>query len=554
MKRSVKEIILRLLIMTVGLFIANSGISMFIASELGSDPFNVFVQGLFRTIQKTGAMPWLTHGNVFTAVCLLLIVIYLIVDRRYVKIGTILCMLVGGMILDFWNPILTPIVSSTAPMPARLAAIVIGCVLTAIGMSVVIKSDAGTGPNDLVAVIISDKLHKKFSIIRICVDVTFVVVGFLLGGTFGVGTIVAAFLIGPVAGFFMPKIEKLVNVIVGKLIPQSREKMIRLKNRNGMEVDILTYGATVQAIRFADGRDVVLGYDDLDGYKKGESYFGATVGRTAGLLSKARFELNGKTYELYKNSGEECLHGGKEGFNAKIFDVVNTSDNSVELHYLSPDMEEGYPGNLDLTVTYKLDDDNALWIGHKAVSDKDTIINITNHSYFNLDGQESDSILDHYLMIDADGYCPTVSDGTAKGYVESVDGTPMDFRTPIQVGARVNDDFEQIHVFGGYDHSYALNQGSFVDGKPVKPCIVVENADRTHRMEVFTDYPGVQFYAGNSLGDGDIGKNGKKFTYRQALCLETQFFSDAASNPEFPSIVLKAGEKYEHTTVYRFNK
>lgn len=320
-----------------------------------------------------------------------------------------------------------------------------------------------------------------------------------------------------------------------------------------MEVDILTYGATVQSIRFADGRDVVLGYDDLDSYKKGESYFGATVGRTAGLLSKARFELNGKTYELYKNSGEDCLHGGKEGFNAKVFDVISTTDNSVELHYLSPDMEEGYPGNLNLTVTYKLDDDNALWIGHKAVSDKDTIINITNHSYFNLDGQESDSVLDHYLMIDADGYCPTVSDGTAKGYVESVEGTPMDFRTPMQVGARINDDFEQVHVFGGYDHSYALNPGSFEAGKPVRPCIVLENADSTHRMEVFTDYPGVQFYAGNSLGDGDIGKNGKKFTYRQALCLETQYLSDAAGNPEFPSIVLKAGEKYEHTTVYRFN-
>ncbi|MDO4938729.1 MAG: YitT family protein [Lachnospiraceae bacterium] len=224
MKRSVKEVVLRLIIMTVGLFIANSGISMFIASELGSDPFNVFVQGLFRTLQKVITAPWLTHGRVFTAVCLLLIIIYLFVDRTYVKIGTVLCMLVGGTILDFWNPILTPLISSTAPMPARLVAIVIGCILTAIGMSVVIKSDAGTGPNDLVAVIISDKTHKKFSVVRVIVDVAFVVIGFLLGGTFGIGTIVAAFLIGPVAGFFMPKIEKLVEKIVGKLIPESKKE------------------------------------------------------------------------------------------------------------------------------------------------------------------------------------------------------------------------------------------------------------------------------------------------------------------------------------------
>ena len=554
MKRSVREVILRLLIMTVGLFVANSGISLFIASELGSDPFNVFVQGLFRTIEKTGVLPGLTHGTVFTVVCLLLIVIFLIVDRSYVKIGTVLCMLVGGMILDFWNPILTPLVSSAAALPARLAAIVIGCVLTACGMSIVIKSDAGTGPNDLVAVVISDKIHKKFSIVRICVDVAFVVIGYILGGTFGVGTIVAAFLIGPVAGFFLPRIEKLVNIIVGKLIPESRLKMIKLKNKNGMEVDILTYGATVQAIRFVDGRDVVLGYDDIEGYKKGESYFGATVGRTAGLLAGAEFELDGKKYQLYKNSGEECLHGGREGFSAKIFDVLESTDSSVKLHYLSPDMEEGYPGNLDLTVTYRIDDDNALWMHHEAVSDRNTIVNITNHSYFNLDGQDSDSVLGHYLMIDADSYCPTKPDGTAIGRIDSVEGTPMDFRMPTQVGARINDDFEQVQVFGGYDHSYGLNPGSFADGKPVKPCIVLENADRSHRMEVFTDYPGVQFYAGNSLGDGDTGKNGKAFTYRQALCLETQFYSDAMKNPEFPSIVLKAGEKYDHTTVYRFNK
>ncbi|MDO4938730.1 MAG: aldose epimerase family protein [Lachnospiraceae bacterium] len=327
---------------------------------------------------------------------------------------------------------------------------------------------------------------------------------------------------------------------------------ITLKNKNGMQVDILRYGATIQAIRFPDGRDVVLGYDDPESYKKGESYFGATVGRTAGLLYRAQFTLNGKTYHLYKNAGEECLHGGKEGFNAKIFEVLSQDDRSVRLHYLSPDMEEGYPGNLDLTVTYTLDDDNALWIGHDAVCDQDTIINITNHSYFNLDGQESDSILDHYLMIDADGYCPTDADGTARGTIDDVTGTPMDFRTPMTIGSRINDDFEQVHIFGGYDHSYALNPGSLVDGKPVKPCIVVENADRSHRLEVFTDYPGVQFYAGNSLGDGDIGKNGKKFTYRQALCLETQYYSDAMHNPAFPSIVLKAGERYGHTTVYRF--
>ena len=555
MKRSLKEIIVRLLILTVGLFIANSGIAVLIATDLGADPFDVFVQGLFRTIDKFGIIPGLTHGKVFTVLCLLLILIYLIVDKTYIKIGTVFCMLVGGAILDFWNPIISPIVSSSAPMAIRILAVVIGCIFTACGMSIVIKSDAGTGPNDLVAVIISDKLKKKFSIVRVIVDVTFVVIGFLLGGTFNIGTIISALIIGPIAGFIMPKVEKPINSIIEKTTGAKAVKLetIDLKNKNGMTVSILQYGATVQAIRFPDGRDVVLGYDDLESYKKGESYFGATVGRTAGLVANAEFTLNGETYKLAKNAGEHCLHGGVKGFNSKVFDIKNVTENSVDLHYLSPDMEENYPGNLDLTVSYKLDDDNALWIHYDAVSDKDTLVNLTNHSYFNLDGQDSNTIHDHYLMMDSDRYCIIQEDGTATGEIASVDGTPMDFRTPKKVGADIDGDFRQVQVFGGYDHSYELNPGSIVNGQLVKPCMVVENGDRTHRLEVFTDYPGVQFYAGNSLGDGDIGKNGKKFVHRQALCLETQYFSDAPSNPNFPSIVLEAGKRYEHTTVYRFN-
>lgn len=218
MKRSIKEIIVRLLIMTIGLIVAHLGVSLFISSNLGTDPFNVFVQGIYRTVLKMGAPQWLTHGTVFTVVCFVIIIVLLIVDKSYIKIGTIACLFLGGPILDVWNLILAPLVNADASMVIRIVAIVVGCIFMACGMSIVIKSDAGTGPNDLVALVISDKSKKKFSIIRICVDVFFVVVGFLLGGTFGIGTIACAFLIGPVAGFFLPRVERIVNNIMEKTV------------------------------------------------------------------------------------------------------------------------------------------------------------------------------------------------------------------------------------------------------------------------------------------------------------------------------------------------
>lgn len=215
MKRTGREWALRILILMVGLTIAHLGVTLFLLSELGSDPFNVLIQGLFRTLSGLVNSPLLTHGRVHIAVCLLIILVLLIVDRSYVKIGTVLCMIFGGPIIDFFNMLLAPLSISQRSMAVRIPVLVLGCFILAYGMTIVIKSDAGTGPNDLVAIVISDKTHRKFSVIRILVDVCFVVAGYLLGGTVGLGTVICAFLVGPVAGLFLPVNERIINRIIG---------------------------------------------------------------------------------------------------------------------------------------------------------------------------------------------------------------------------------------------------------------------------------------------------------------------------------------------------
>ena len=213
--RSVREWLIRIVILMIGLTIAHFGVTLFLIAELGSDPFNVLIQGLFRTF--SGSWAFLTHGRVHIGICLLIILVLLLTDRRYVKIGTVLCMICGGPIIDLFTALLTPLSVQSWPLPARVAVLALGCVILAYGMTIVIKSDAGTGPNDLVAVVISDKLRKKFSVVRILVDVCFVAAGWLLGGTVGIGTVICAFLVGPVAGLFLPVNERLVNRVVGKL-------------------------------------------------------------------------------------------------------------------------------------------------------------------------------------------------------------------------------------------------------------------------------------------------------------------------------------------------
>ena len=213
--RSVREWVIRIIILMVGLTSAHLGVTLFLLTELGSDPFNVLIQGLFRSLSSASGWAFLTHGRVHIAVCFLIILVLLVVDRSYVKIGTVLCMICGGPIIDFFSALLSPLAIAERGMPVRVITLVLGCVILAYGMTIVIKSDAGTGPNDLVAIVISDKLQRKFSIVRVVVDVCFVVVGFLTGGVFGIGTIICAFLVGPVAGVFLPLNERLVNRIVG---------------------------------------------------------------------------------------------------------------------------------------------------------------------------------------------------------------------------------------------------------------------------------------------------------------------------------------------------
>ena len=215
MKRTGREWALRILILMVGLTIAHLGVTLFLLSELGSDPFNVLIQGLFRTLSRYVHSPLLTHGRVHIAVCLLIILVLLIVDRSYVKIGTVLCMIFGGPIIDFFNMLLAPLSISQRSMAVRIPVLVLGCFILAYGMTIVIKSDAGTGPNDLVAIVISDKTHRRFSVVRILVDVCFVAAGYLLGGTVGLGTVIGAFLVGPVAGLFLPVNERIINRIIG---------------------------------------------------------------------------------------------------------------------------------------------------------------------------------------------------------------------------------------------------------------------------------------------------------------------------------------------------
>ena len=337
----------------------------------------------------------------------------------------------------------------------------------------------------------------------------------------------------------------------GKISDGRSAHLYTLVNANGMKVDITDIGAAIRSIRIPDENgdkvDVVLGYDEALPYETGDKFFGATVGRFAGQVKDACFTMNGETYKLPKNDGPNCLHGGDHGFKTRLFDVEVIDDSSVKCTYVSPDLEEGFPGNLKLEVVYKLNDSNGIEIHYNAVSDKDTILNITNHSYFNLDGSEN--VLDHYLTIDADRFTPDNSDGMPYGDIFDVEGTPMDFRQPHTVGERMEADYEQVHIFHGYDHNFCLNAPLSLE----KAKVILENPTRTRRLEVYTDYPGVQLYTGNFLGrDNDKGKGNKPFSLRQALCLETQMWPNAYGNEAFPNVVIKKGEHYKHNTEYRF--
>jgi aldose 1-epimerase len=339
-----------------------------------------------------------------------------------------------------------------------------------------------------------------------------------------------------------------------KRIDGKNTELCVLTNRSGAEVAVTNYGAKIVSIMVPDKNgewvDVVTGFDSIEEYLKPiEPYFGAVCGRYGNRIAKGRFEIDGNVYDkLPINNGPNNLHGGIAGFNAVIWDIVRKDNRTVELMYTSTDGEEGFPGTLQTTVIYSLTDYNEVVISYHAITDKPTVINLTNHSYFNLSGAGDPYIGDHTLTINADYYLPTDNTAIPYGPKERVEGTPMDFRTPFEVGKRINDNFEQL-IFGkGYDHTYVLNK----EGNELSFCARCESAKTGIMMDVYTTEPGVQLYTGNWMAGDYPAKNDKHYPERSALCLETQHFPDSPNKPEYPTTVLRPGEVFKSKTIFKF--
>lgn len=316
-----------------------------------------------------------------------------------------------------------------------------------------------------------------------------------------------------------------------------------------LEVRIMTYGATILSIKTPDKHgkvaDITLGFDDIAGYQGNDPYFGALVGRYGNRIAKGEFKLAGKTYTLARNNGPNSLHGGNQGFDKRMWSAKQVPG-GVEMSYLSKDGEEGYPGNLSVTVRYTVQKDS-LKIEYTATTDKPTVLNLTNHSYFNLAGQGEGAILDHLMKINASRFTPVDSTLIPTGELKKVEGTPFDFRTPQGIGKRIDGQDEQLKFGKGYDHNWVLDSS----GKLAEAAEAYDpKSGRV--LHVLTDQPGVQFYTGNFL-DGSIkGKGGKAYPLRGAFCLETQHFPDSPNHPKFPTTELKPGQTYHTVTVYRF--
>ena len=330
-----------------------------------------------------------------------------------------------------------------------------------------------------------------------------------------------------------------------------------LRNANGMKVKIISYGGAIVQIKVPDRKgcftDVIGGYDDLASYVCGNGYQGALIGRWGNRIAKGKFTLEGKDYSLFINNGENHLHGGEFGYNAKVWDVTEKDGDEPQLvlHIISPDGDEGYPGALDLTVTYTLSNKNGLSIRYEATTDKTTVLNLTNHTYFNLGGYASGSIHPLTLWLDADSYLPTDTGLIPTGEIKSVEGTPFDFRTPKAVGADINADYEDLKIAGGYDHCFNFVGGETVD--PVKRAELYDS-ESGRLMEVYTNQPCVQFYSGNFLKNKAFPfKGGYKQSPQTLLCLETQKMPDSVNHDNFTNCVLKPDEKYDYTTEYRFS-
>jgi aldose 1-epimerase len=343
----------------------------------------------------------------------------------------------------------------------------------------------------------------------------------------------------------------------GKTADGQQAMLYTLKNAHGMEVAITNFGGTIVSVKVPDraGKlgDVVLGFDDVAGYEsKQDPYFGATIGRYGNRIAKGTFTLDGKQYHLPINNPPNSLHGGSKGFDKRVWTARAYSDGKgqhLALHYLSKDGEEGYPGNLTTDVVFTLGAVNELKIEYSATTDKDTVLNLTNHSYFNLAGQGDGDILKHQLMLAASRFTPIDETLIPTGELRKVSGTPFDFTKAKAIGARIEQPNEQLKFGRGYDHNFVLDSNG---GKMVLAARVTEPTSG-RVMEVLTDQPGVQFYSGNFLDGSVKGKDGKVYAHRYAFCLETQHFPDSPNHPAFPSTVLKPGEKFHSITIYRFS-
>jgi aldose 1-epimerase len=295
--------------------------------------------------------------------------------------------------------------------------------------------------------------------------------------------------------------------------------------------------------------DVVIGFDNIEGYKKSMSaYYGATIGRYGNRIAKGHFVLDGRRYDLFINNKPNTLHGGKQGFNDVVWDAKQIDDHTISMTYLSKDMEEGYPGNLSCKVTYELTDDNAIKISYEATTDKTTVVNLTNHSYFNLNGIGSGTILDHTVQLKAGNYTPVDTTLIPTGKIAPTAGTPFDFSKPTTIGSRINDNDEQLKNGKGYDHNFVL------DKHDIATQVATVIGDKSGiKLEVFTTEPGLQFYSGNFMNGGNTMLGGKTDDHRTGFAMETQHFPDSPNQPQFPSTVLKPGETYKTVTIYKFS-
>ncbi len=347
---------------------------------------------------------------------------------------------------------------------------------------------------------------------------------------------------------------KLSRAEFGKTADGAPVQIYTFTNKNGLEARITNYGGIVVSLKAPDRKgamaDVILGFDTLHDYLTSSSpYFGALIGRYGNRIGHARFTLDGVEYKLAANNGPNSLHGGTHGFNQAVWTPRELPDGGLELTYLSKDGEEGYPGNLKAIVTYHLTDANELKIDYVATTDKDTVLNLTNHAYFNLQGEGNGDILNHRVTVNADRFNPVDAGLIPTGELRPVSGTPFDFRKATAVGARIEQNDDQLKLGKGYDHNWILNE----NGDAPRLAARVEEPASGRVLEVITDQPGVQFYTGNSLNGTIKGKGGKPYGRFSGLCLETQHFPDSPNQPKFPSTVLKPGQQFHSTTIYRLS-